>query len=566
MIRKITACLLLSALCLCAFLPAGAEGPFAPPDGLGNWTRVRFGTFVQKDGEAPAPIVWRVLSADSRQALLLSEYILFPARINPEKKKYPGWQGTELFETLNETFLQSSFTAEERQVLIPQQDGALVSIPEIGDVREPAYGFIEAEDRVAFGTPYAVAEGLQVYPGRTGDSPYWTRTQRDQYPNAHRRVIQDGKLGYLGIHHDGMGVRPLILIDLRHASVSSGAGTKEDPFVLSLPPADAVFEEEPEPPEPTLRPDYLNGLTPYYEIYPELTQEGFLPAGEPPFSLSDSTAGLWLYVSADLRIEIVRKTDVSKRTEPRRWFEADVFVRPGSGEFIRSYFYNDRVDGRDRTDVVEIARAHDLVFAFNGDNYMYRVLRNGHRKIMSVGIVLRGGEILHDDAAQKDVSIVPNRDIMALYPDASAKVYDYNEITARELYKQGVFDALCFGPILLRDGELTPQAQRIGKRLGNDPRTGLGLTEKGHYVVIMMEGRSRGTSVGCTLLYLAELFRQKGCGTAFNLDGGGTSSIIFMGECLNDNHYDTRNRIQNEVLGIGIISPAEPAETVNNPN
>ena len=76
------------------------------------------------------------------------------------------------------------------------------------------------------------------------------------------------------------------------------------------------------------------------------------------------------------------------------------------------------------------------------------------------------------------------------------------------------------------------------------------MIEKGHYVAIMVEGRTK-KSVGCKLTYLADLFARKGCQVAFNLDGGGTSSMIFMGVYLNENTYAAQNRLQNEVIGIG---------------
>ena len=77
------------------------------------------------------------------------------------------------------------------------------------------------------------------------------------------------------------------------------------------------------------------------------------------------------------------------------------------------------------------------------------------------------------------------------------------------------------------------------------------MVTPGHYVAIMVEGRTK-KSVGCRLDYLADLFLQKGCRVAFNLDGGGTSSMIFMGVYLNENTYGAQNRLQNEVLGIGV--------------
>ena len=68
---------------------------------------------------------------------------------------------------------------------------------------------------------------------------------------------------------------------------------------------------------------------------------------------------------------------------------------------------------------------------------------------------------------------------------------------------------------------------------------------------ILVEGRV-SASKGCTLVELAELFIQKGCVSAYNLDGGGTASMMFMGEYLNQlGNYTADKRTQIEVLGIG---------------
>ena len=351
----------------------------------------------------------------------------------------------------------------------------------------------------------------------------------------------------------------MILISLNGVSVSSGEGTVQDPYVLNLPEP-----SEPEPVEKTAaevqeektQAKFLSEKSAYSDLFPGLTEEGFLSEGQPAFSMSDAEKGLWLYAGQDLRIEIVRRTDSSKKTEPKLWFEADIYVKPGSEDFLRTYYYGQARDTRERTEPHLIARENRLVFAVNTDYYLYRVLRNARRKVMTVGVILRGGEILWDDPARKDVRIIPNRDFLAIYPDGRMEVYDYNGATAKELRKKGAWDVLCFGPVLIRDGQITPQTSRIDKRLGNEPRSGIGMVEPGHYVAIVMQGRSKD-SKGCKLAYFAGLFQQKGCDIAFNLDGGGTASMIFMGDLLNVNAYEDHNRLQSELLGIGTV-PAGP--------
>ena len=520
-----------------------------------KWTHVLFGRTPTTANETVEPISWRILSVSRDSMLLLSDKILFTARVDEQKNVYDGWEQSELYDYLNDDFLKHTFSWAERCLLIRQMDRALVSLPEAEDLKNPQYGFTDNESRWAAGTEYAVDNGLQVYNTRLKDSPYWTRTISDNHEKTHRRVIREGNWGYLGVWHTGQGVRPMIQVSLKGVSVQSGEGTIQSPFVLSLPeptepePVDQTAEELQEQKQKAA---FLSQKTKYADLFPVLTEEGFLPEGKPAFSLSDPEKGLWLYAHQDLRIEIVRRTDLSKKSEPKLWFEADLFVRPGSEEFLRTFFFGQDRDSRERTEPELIARENKLAFAINTDYYLYRVLRNARKKVMTVGVVLRGGEVLYDDPARKDVRIIPNRDLLAIYPDGRMEVYAYNGATAKELKRKGAWDVLCFGPVLLLGGQPTEQMTRIDKRLGNEPRSGIGMVEPGHYVAIVMQGRS-AESKGCKLTYFTDLFQKKGCTIAFNLDGGGTASMIFMGETLNVNAYEEHNRLQNELLGIGVM-------------
>ena len=566
-------CLLLTCLLLCG-AACGEEAGLSPYQSkTKKWTYVTFGRYpAGKNGEE-APILWRVLETDGTKALLLSDKILFAGRIDGEDNPYAGWESSEMYGYLNGEFLNAAFLSSERAALLPQEDGALVSLPDVEDLRNRAYGFVDDHARRAQGTEYARENGLQVYSGSRKDSPYWTRTLSPNHKDAHRRVMDEGVLGYLNVTRDELGARPMVLVSLADASLVSGSGTDDDPYALQYPPSEedeqvqeappALTEEapaaapdeaeqtEPAPAEPEMAADEAAlSVTEYASIFPALTEEGFLPPGEEEFSFADAENGLWLYASGDLRIEIVRRTDTSKKKEPRRWYEADIFVRDGAEDFLRTYYHELNPRTKKLAETQVIAQENGLVFAVNTDWYYYRVLRNAKKRVMTVGVVLRGGEVFYDDPAKKAANGIPNRDYLALYPDGRMEAYDYNGPDAETLREMGVYDTLCFGPVLVRDGEVTEQALRIGERGNNNPRTGLGMAEKGHYVAIMMEGRTK-QSVGCKLTYLADLFLQKGCTVAFNLDGGGTSSMIFMGEYLNENTYSAQNRLQNEVLGIG---------------
>ena len=127
----------------------------------------------------------------------------------------------------------------------------------------------------------------------------------------------------------------------------------------------------------------------------------------------------------------------------------------------------------------------------------------------------------------------------------------------------GVETTLAFGPVLIRDGELNEKALRkYGK--SSAQRTAIGMVEDGHYVAMMLEGRLK-RSVGAGISFLAEKMLEKGCTLAFNLDGGQTSSIVFMGRqiCkIKESNGNVSSRKTSELLGIGtsglVAAPDDP--------
>ncbi len=554
-----------------------------------TWQYMEFGAYPTDEDGTVRPILWRVLSADGKQAYMVSEYILFAHRVDPNcypinksTSMYGGWDTSELFNELNGDFVKTAFTEAERGALVTMADGGTVSLLDAQDVKNKKLGFTAEKLRQAQSTAYAKANGLFVYQGAKQYSPYWLRTRSESKDYAQRKVQDDGKLGYISVEVADVGVRPVITLDLSKFMNLEGAGTQADPFSVALPaandatdteatdetepgeetPGEAAAGDETEAGEPAeneagaAEPAADSGVryaTEYAAIFPALTDEGFLPAGEPEFIYEDENYGLWLYASQDIRVEIVRKERQVTRNRPWRWFEADLFVRPGSDEFLRVYYHDQNPKGKKSVEIDEIAYENHLVFSMNADWYYYRVLRNAKRKVMPVGLILRQGEVLYNDPAKKLWSTIPNRDILALYPDCNMEAYDYNGITADDLVAKKAYDVLSFGPVLVKDGEITNQTVKISARQSDNPRSGIGLVSPGHYVGIVMEGKRRGFSTGCTVEEFAELFQAKGCQTAYNLDGGGTVSMMFMGEYVNRmGQFQANARKQIEALGLGV--------------
>jgi exopolysaccharide biosynthesis protein len=83
---------------------------------------------------------------------------------------------------------------------------------------------------------------------------------------------------------------------------------------------------------------------------------------------------------------------------------------------------------------------------------------------------------------------------------------------------------------------------------GTNPRTGIGILSNNHFVFVVVDGRDPGYSRGVTLAEFAQIFKDLGCTTAYNLDGGGSSTMYFMGEVVNNPSQKHGERAVSDIL------------------
>ena len=429
-------------------------------------------------------------------------------------------------------------------------------------------------------------------------SPWWSRTRSADYPLQHRRVMDEGKIGRISVGNSDLGVRPAITVDLSLLRIRGGSGTLNSPYELTLSDGVAVQAAvteapsvQPEPtqrpaddipavvlttaqPEPTRQPETKpaetaaapdagtgkNGFTAaanpetIHELFPTLTAEGFLPEGEEEFVYQDGAAGLWLYCSQTLRIEINRRTGTNSKKQPLRWYEAQIFTRDESELF--DFFPYDEAHytsygDRYKTYADNIAQQHKVVFAINSDYFIYRIERDHEESYnYPIGVIIRDGKTLFDRPKKATSTVYPPLDVMALYPDGTVSLHKNGTVTAKELLAAGATDSLSFGPILVENGEVSPRSTEFGNT--PNPRTAWGVVEPGYYIAVVVESRtSESKGEGC--VWLGKKMAELGCTSAINLDGGATSVMMFMGHQINKsgNYGDITNRRQNELFGIG---------------
>jgi exopolysaccharide biosynthesis protein len=216
---------------------------------------------------------------------------------------------------------------------------------------------------------------------------------------------------------------------------------------------------------------------------------------------------------ADVTVTTVSENGVT-------YYVADVVLTDATA--LRSAFAQDEFGENITETTSDIAEDNDALFAINGDYYGFR----------DTGIVIRNGVVYRDEGA---------REGLAFYLDGTVEVYDETTTDAASLLADGAWNTLSFGPALLEDGEVIDgiESVEVDTNIGNysiqgdQPRTAVGVIDDNHLVFVVVDGRSE-SSDGMTLTELAELMQSLGATTAYNLDGGGSSTMYYDGEVINE--------------------------------
>lgn len=239
--------------------------------------------------------------------------------------------------------------------------------------------------------------------------------------------------------------------------------------------------------------------------------EFFLVEGEEV--VENIEEGYWMYRSPELFVEVNRVID---NKGPNVYYVAE--VRLNAGETERAGFAYPKKPGKSRRWLSQIATDYQSVISINADYMSYELKRKG--------IIIRDG---------KTYSNRKNADTLAFYPDGSMRILRPKEKTSAMLLKEGVRNTFSFGPTLINNGVISSNLNKHRLRSKN-PRTAVGMVEPYHYILIVVNGRQKNYSVGMTLQELAELFKKYNCQVAYNLDGGRSSVMCFMGK-----HISYRN-------------------------
>lgn len=248
-------------------------------------------------------------------------------------------------------------------------------------------------------------------------------------------------------------------------------------------------------------------------------------------STSSTSSGTVIGTYSDSKSKI---TVTQYRAYDSNIYVADVEVTDGTS--ILSAFANNTY-GRNITDTTsDMAEENNAVLAINGDYYGAR----------QSGYVIRNGVVYRNQGS--------NGEDMVISKDGTLSFISESDTTTDSLIQKQAWQVLSFGPVLVESGQIAvSENDEVGMAMASNPRTAIGTVAKNHYLFVVSDGRT-SESAGLSLYELANFMKSLGATNVYNLDGGGSSTMVFQGEVVNNpttNGNKISERAVSNILYIG---------------
>jgi len=214
--------------------------------------------------------------------------------------------------------------------------------------------------------------------------------------------------------------------------------------------------------------------------------------------------------------------DVQKVVKPGLvYYVAD--IRLSSLQYFKTAFANNTPGRNQHEAVSDQAKDHNAILAISGDYYGYR----------NTGVTIRNGTLYRDN---------PDGESMVLMQNGEMKIVD-KSVSGKSLVEQGALHSWSFGPALVIDGQYVQRSSPVSAL---NPRTGLGMIEPYHYIFIVVDGRV-DDSKGVVMKDFAQLFLEYGCKVAYNLDGGGSATMVMHNKLVNRPSQGDERKISDSI-------------------
>lgn len=244
---------------------------------------------------------------------------------------------------------------------------------------------------------------------------------------------------------------------------------------------------------------------------------------------TEAVASETAYIDENIQITITeyREYDTSI-------YVADIIL--SSPEYLQTAFAQNAYSRNVTEKTSEIAESAGAILAINGDYY----------GAQEDGYVFRNGVLYRNTSSSGQEDLV-------IYEDGSFAIINETDVTGEELLADGAQQVLSFGPALIENGTVVvSENDEVGKAKTSNPRTAIGIVDNLHYMFVVSDGRT-DENAGLSLLQLSKFMKEFGVTTAYNLDGGGSSTMYFNGKVINNPTTNGRSIAERSVSDIVYI-------------
>lgn len=246
------------------------------------------------------------------------------------------------------------------------------------------------------------------------------------------------------------------------------------------------------------------------------------------------------------------------QVETRRLYDSDVtiaFVEVASASQLRTATAYG-VKSQRTLRVSDMARSNNAVIAMNADDFIQKESDGSNAKIFEI----RMGQVVPNRKkinTHKDTLAIDDRGDFHLFILGKG-LKDYMADHMAE-----IVNGFCFGPALVKDGEIVEHESYWYNRTGDTPRSAIGQTGPLSYVLVVVEGRGNNNQ-GVSHEELARIMKDIGCVQAYNLDGGNSAELVMPGPdpdrfmiLVNADNTANKERGQSDIIYFATAVPEE---------
>ena len=253
------------------------------------------------------------------------------------------------------------------------------------------------------------------------------------------------------------------------------------------------------------------------------------------------------YLAEDCAI-LVRRITYSSGRDQVTAYAADVYIDDMS-QFL-GYVCRTKSGSLGNTPADEVIKETNAPLLINADYLSAR----------KWGLYVRAGVKIRDKGTEGvDVCLIGKDGVMRV---ENGDTFDYSA----EKKSGNVYHIFSFGPSLL-NGDGSPRDKdsefhitdkyskwnnyesSVGFPVPN-PRTAVGQASDGHFIFVTVDGRMKGFSRGATFPELSHIVYEEGATVAYNMDGGGSEIMCFLGEELTKQYSEDAKRIPSDYICI----------------